>query len=339
MSVVPRISLPPDLSLAWSLVSRPLRAKFGISRGAKNYAVSLRVELHGHGVMGRGESVPYARYGEHLPKVGEDMKAIQEELARGKSLDELLDEMVGGCVREALDAARWDFLCKKRGVRIRELLGVTSAPRIRTCYTVSLDTPEVMAKQAAGLQTFGTLKLKLGGGEQDIERIQAVAKARPDARLIADVNEAWTAPEWNRLATQSKAAGLSLLEQPLPAKEDQVLGQGPRPIECYADESVHGLASLEGLVGRYDGVNIKLGKCGGLDRGLDMVHRAKALGFKVMVGCMVGSSRSIAPALVLAALAQEVDLDAHLWLVHDVRPGLTMRGDEIETDFPAALWG
>lgn len=331
--------LPSNLALTWSLVSRPLRASFGISRGSKNYALSLRVELRADGVQGFGESVPYARYGEQLAVVRERMQAVIRALAQGQPMLDILDELPGGCVREAIDAARWDFLCKKRGVRIRDLLGLPSPRTIQTCYTVSLSDPASMAKQARELVTFRVLKLKLGGGDQDVERVAQVAKARPDARLIADVNEGWTPANCEALATRCKAAGLSLIEQPLPSDDDAALGQRPRPLPCFADESVHGVEGLSDLVDRYDGINVKLGKCGGVDRGLELIAAARALGLKVMVGCMVGSSRSIAPALVLAALADEVDLDAHLWLAKDLHPSLEMQGDEILSDFSPALWG
>lgn len=331
--------LPSDLSLTWSFVSRPLRASFGISRGSKNYALSLRVTLQGEGGRGRGESVPYARYGEQLGVVTARMDRITQALAAGRDMLDILDELPGGCVREAIDAARWDYLCKQGRVRIRDLLGLPTPSRIRTCYTVSLSDPQTMAEQARTLASFQVLKLKLGGGALDVERVRSVAKARPDARLIADVNEAWTAENHAQLAAQCKGAGLSLIEQPLPSDADEPLAKGVRPLPCFADESVHGLDGLSNLVDRYDGINVKLGKCGGLDRGLALIDAAKGLGLQVMVGCMVGSSRSIAPALVLAALADVVDLDAHLWLAHDVQPGLAMQGDEIVTDFPAQLWG
>lgn len=339
MSMPSKYVLPAKLDLTWSLVSRPLRATFGISRGSKNYALSLRVELTGAGAHGVGESVPYARYGEHLEFVRLQLGAIQRELESGRSLNDILEVLDGGCIREAIDAARWDYLCKSRKTRIRELLEIDTPPLIRTYYTVSLDTPENMAQQAKELATFSSLKLKLGGDAMDIERIQAVAHARPDARLVADANEGWNPQVWPSMGLRAKKAGLCLIEQPFAAQFDALLAAGERPLPVFADESVHGLDSLLPLVGRYDGVNVKLGKCGGLDRGIEMIRRARALGFKVMLGCMVGSSRSIAPALVLAALADEVDLDAHLWLVHDLQPSLKMEGDQIRTDFPAALWG
>lgn len=339
MGTLPNHDLSEALTLAWSLVSRPLRASFGISRGSKNYALSLRVELRGAKAQGCGESVPYKRYGEDLATVRATMDLFTKEMQSGQRVDALLERMPGGCVREAIDAARWDYLCKSKSLRIRELLGVQSPALIRTCYTVSLDDPEAMAQQAMKLQDFSSLKLKLGGGELDIDRIEAVAQARPDAQLVADANEGWCPKQWSKRAAQARDAGLSLIEQPLPQNQDEVLGSKPRPLPCFADESVHGLESLDALVGRYDGVNIKLGKCGGVDRALEMVTRARGLGFQIMVGCMVGSSRSIAPALVVAAQADVVDLDAHLWLANDVKPSLEMRGDQIVTDFPSALWG
>lgn len=331
--------LPSPLSLGWSYISRPLRASFGISRGSKNYALSLRVELRALGFCGFGESVPYARYGEKLPVVGERMNAVSDALAKGQSMLDILDQLPGGCVREAIDAARWDFLCKSRGVRIFELLDLPCPPTIQTCYTVSLSDPERMARQAKTLAAFRVLKLKLGGGELDIDRVAAVAAARPDARLIADVNEAWTPQNYEELAAGCKAAGLSLIEQPIPSAHDACLARGLCPLPCFADESVHGLDGLSELAQRYDGINVKLGKCGGLDRGLELIDAARAQKLKVMLGCMVGSSRSIAPALVLAGLVDEVDLDAHLWLAKDLTPALQTQGDQIRTDFPAALWG
>lgn len=331
--------LPAKLQLTWSFVSRPLRATFGISRGSKNYALSLRVELRSGERVGLGESVPYARYGEQLEVVTQRMDAVMKALQEGRAMLDILDELPGGCIREAIDAARWDFLCKQQGVRIHTLLGIPKPPKIQTCYTVSLADPQGMATQAQELASFRTLKLKLGGGDLDVERVAQVAKARPDARLIADVNEGWTPENWKRLAAACKGAGLSLIEQPVPRSQDACLRKDESPLSCFADESVHGVEGLSELVDRYEGINVKLGKCGGLDRGLELIEAARAKGLKVMLGCMVGSSRSIAPALVLAALADEVDLDAHLWLAKDLRPALEMEGDAIRTDFPAELWG
>lgn len=335
---IPQRPLPPA-KLRWLIISRALKQRFGISRGAKNYATSLQFQVEADGIVGRGESVPYARYGEHLEGVAQRCEALGPRVAQEGGWQAALDELPGSCVREALDAARWDWLCKRSGRRIFELVDRPVPERIPSCHTVSLDTPVNMAKRAASLGDFHWLKLKLGGGEEDIARIRAVAAARPEAKLVADANEGWSPRDWPKLSRAAKAAGLWAIEQPLPAGQDQCLAAQARPLWCIADESVHGRQDLAELRGRYDAINIKLGKCGGLDRALALLDAAKANKLGVMVGCMVSSSLSVAPALLLAAQAEIVDLDAPLWLKKDIEDGLRFEGGEILCDFPASLWG
>jgi L-Ala-D/L-Glu epimerase / N-acetyl-D-glutamate racemase len=315
----------------------PIEGNFIISRGAKTEAVVVVAEIARGGVTGRGECVPYPRYGETPDATLAAILGMKDAIARGLDRHALQSALPPSAARNALDCALLDLEAKQSGRRIWELLGRRAPRPCVTAYTISLDAPEAMAAATAKVAQRKLLKIKLGG-DRDGLRIAAVRKAAPDAELIVDANEAWTEANLeNNLAACAKA-GVTLVEQPLPAGQDAALARINRPISVCADESVHDRASLAGLRERYDAVNIKLDKTGGLTEALAMADAAAALGFDIMVGCMVATSLAMAPAMLIAQQARFVDLDGPLLLARDRDGGLRYDGSLI---YPpdAALWG
>ncbi|MFT6673314.1 MAG: L-alanine-DL-glutamate epimerase-like enolase superfamily enzyme, partial [Afipia broomeae] len=323
----------PSLTLAARIERWPIAGGFTISRGAKTEAVVIVAEVsrqapNGKAIVGRGECVPYARYGETPEGTLEAILAMQGALDGGLDRLGLQGEMRAGAARNALDCALWDLEAKVAEKRIWELLGLSAPRPLTTAYTISLGTPETMAEATAKAARRPLLKIKLGG-DGDEARIAAVRKAAPDAELIVDANEAWTDGNLERHLAACAAAGVTMIEQPLPAGQDQALARIKRPVSVCADESVHDRASLEGLRERYDAINIKLDKTGGLTEALVMAESAKALGFDLMVGCMVATSLAMAPALTIAQGARVVDLDGPLLLAKDRDDGLRYDGSTV----------
>jgi len=323
--------------LAASIERWPIAGAFTISRGAKTEAVTVVAIVSHGGESGRGECVPYPRYGETPDATLEALNAMQEPLARGLDRTALQTAMPAGAARNALDCALLDLEAKRAGQRVWTLLGRPAPRPCTTAFTISLGTPEAMAAATAKAAHRPLLKIKLGGDGDD-KRISAVRKAAPESELIVDANEAWTPDnlEYNLAACAN--AGVTLIEQPLPAGRDEALARIKRPIAVCADESVHERTSLEALRARYDAVNIKLDKTGGLTEALAMADAAQALGFEIMIGCMVATSLAMAPAMLLAQQARFVDLDGPLLLARDRDGGLRYDGSLV---YPpeAALWG
>ncbi len=315
----------------------PIAGGFTISRGSKHEAVVVAALIGDGTHEGRGECVPYARYGETVEGVKAAIEDCAGALAEGLTRAELQSLLPAGAARNALDCALWDFEAKSSGKRVGELLGLPPLRPVTTAYTLSLGPPEAMAKKAREARAYPLLKLKLGG-QGDEERLRAVREAVPKTRLIADANEAWQPHEAESLLAAAARAGIELVEQPLPAGNDGVLGEIARPVPVCADESAHDSASLEALVARYDAVNIKLDKTGGLTEALRTAERARALGLKIMVGSMVSTSLAIAPALLLAQEADFVDLDGPLLLERDRVPGIAHEGALLFPPKPS-LWG
>jgi L-alanine-DL-glutamate epimerase-like enolase superfamily enzyme len=315
----------------------PIAGSFTISRGAKTQAVTVVAEVSRGGLTGRGECVPYPRYGETPEATLAALQAMQEALQRGLDRQALQAAMPPGAARNALDCALLDLEAKTSGQRAWNLLGCPAPGPCVTAYTISLGSPEAMAAATAKAAHRPLLKIKLGG-DGDGARIAAVRKAAPDSELIVDANEAWTSDSLEQNLAECAEAGVTLVEQPLPAGDDQMLARIRRPLAVCADESVHDRASLEGLRERYDAVNIKLDKTGGLTEALAMADAAHALGFEIMVGCMVATSLAMAPAMLLAPKARHVDLDGPLLLARDRDGGLRYDGSLV---YPpeAALWG
>jgi L-Ala-D/L-Glu epimerase len=315
----------------------PIEGGFTISRGAKTEAVVVLAEVRQGEVAGRGECVPYPRYGETPEATLAAIIAMKDAVRAGLNRQALQSAMPPCAARNALDCALLDLEAKQSGGRIWDLLGRSQPGPCVTAYTISLGSPETMAAATAKAAYRPLLKIKLGD-EGDGLRIAAVRRAAPGSELIVDANEAWTSANLEQNLAECAKAGVTLVEQPLPAGQDAALGRIKRPIAVCADESVHDRASLPGLRDRYDAVNIKLDKTGGLTEALAMADAAAAQGFDTMVGCMVATSLAMAPALLLAQQARFVDLDGPLLLARDREGGLRYDGSLI---YPpdAALWG
>jgi L-alanine-DL-glutamate epimerase-like enolase superfamily enzyme len=315
----------------------PIAGAFTIARGAKTEAQVVVAEITDGAASGRGECMPYARYGETVEGVAAAIEAMRGALAAGLDRNGLQSAMSAGAARNALDCAFWDFEAKRAGRPVHALANLPEPHDLVTAYTISLGTPEVMAEATGRAATRKLLKVKLGG-EGDQARIAAVRAAAPNAELIVDANEAWRPENLAENLAACAAAGVTLIEQPLPAGDDAALAGIARPIPVCADESVHDRASLSRLVGRYDAVNIKLDKTGGLTEALAMAREAERLGFGLMVGCMVATSLSMAPAMLVAQRARVVDLDGPLLLARDRENGLRYQ-DSLVYPAAVALWG
>ncbi len=329
------------LTLATAAQNWPIAGSFAISRGAKTEAVVVVAELGDGKARGRGECVPYTRYGETVDSVMTQIKALGRRLAAGLDRKALQDAMPAGAARNALDCAFWDLEAKRSGRPVYALAGQPAPHALTTAFTISLAPPDVMAAAAAKVASRALLKVKLGGnGENggDAARIAAVRAAAPKATLTVDANEGWDADNLDRHLAACAEAGVVLVEQPLPDGRDQALAQVKRAIPVCADKSAHDRASLSALVGKYDAINIKLDKTGGLTEALAMAEQAQQLGFIVMAGCMVATSLAMAPAMLLAQAARYVDLDGPLLLAKDRPEGLRYEGSLV---YPpdAALWG
>jgi L-alanine-DL-glutamate epimerase-like enolase superfamily enzyme len=315
----------------------PIAGAFTISRGAKTEAHVVVATLTDGAHVGRGECVPYARYGETVEGVVAAIEALAPALAQGLLRDGLAAALPAGAARNALDCALWDLAAKRSGRPVHELAGLVPPRALITAYTISLDTPEAMAAAAAAARARPLLKVKLGA-PGDRERIAAVRRAAPASALIADANEGWRAENLADNLAACAEAGVRLIEQPLPADDDAALAGIAQAVPICADESVHDRASLAALRGRYDAVNIKLDKTGGLTEALAVAAEARALGFDIMVGCMVATSLAIAPALLVGQGARYVDLDGPLLLARDRPHGLLFEGSTVHPAMPA-LWG
>lgn len=310
----------------------PIAGDFTISRGTKREAVVVVAEVTDGRITGRGECVPYARY-------GETPDAVLAQITASQAMDRaaLLRTMPAGAARNALDCALWDYKAKAAGVPASALAGCAGMKPVLTAYTLSLASPDAMAGKARAVPAYPLLKLKLGG-EGDAERLRAIRAARPDARLIVDANEAWRAQSVAELLAVCAETRVELVEQPLPAGEDAMLAGIARAVPVCADESAHQGSDLAALAGRYDAVNIKLDKTGGLTEALAAAAEARRIGLKIMVGCMVSTSLAMAPVLILAQGADWVDLDGPLLLETDRAPGLEFSGAFIQPP-PPQLWG
>ena len=321
------------LTVDAAIESWPLARAFVISRGAKQSADVVVVRLSDGRNEGRGECVPYPRYGQ-TPEA--TLAAIQSGAAV-TSREQLQRDYPAEAARNALDCALWDLEAKRSGRSVADLAGIGPLKPVLTCYTLSLDTPDAMAAAARAVPELPLLKLKLGK-PGDADRMRAVRQARPDARLVADANEGWQMGDLAPLLAVAAETGIELIEQPLPAGQDEALATLPHPVPVCADESAHTSAGLDSLRDRYDAVNIKLDKTGGLTEALHMAREAHRLGFKIMAGCMVATSLSMAPALLLAQLAAWTDLDGPLLLAGDREHGLQINNGLITPPDPK-LWG
>jgi L-alanine-DL-glutamate epimerase-like enolase superfamily enzyme len=322
------------LSVRTQVERWPVAGSFVISRGSRTEAVVVVAELSDGSHRGRGECVPYARSGETVGSVVAEIEAAKLD---GGDREVLRRAMKPGAARNALDCALWDLEAKRSGEPAWKRAGLDQLRPVATAFTLSLGDPESMAAAARRAADRPILKLKLGG-DGDPARIAAVRAAAPAARLIVDANEAWSARNLSRNMHACAKAGVEMIEQPLPAGADDLLRNADRAVPICADESVHVAADLEALAGKYDAINVKLDKAGGLTEALKLMREARRRDFRVMVGCMVATSLAMAPGLLLAQQADLVDLDGPLLLARDREPGLVYSGALIEPPRPE-LWG
>jgi L-alanine-DL-glutamate epimerase-like enolase superfamily enzyme len=321
----------------------PIRGAFTISRGSKREAAVVVVELlatssSGREIRGLGECVPYGRYGETVDGVVAAIEAQAAAVAAGMDRLTLQSAMPAGAARNALDCAFWDLDCKEADQPAWRLAGIPEPKPIATAFTLSLAAPAEMGRAARDAAAMPLLKIKLGGGAEDVERVRQVRRNAPDARLIVDANEGWMVEQLAALAPELAALGVALIEQPLPADRDAALAGFKSPVPLGADESCHGVDGLQDLKARYSVVNIKLDKTGGLTEALKMKTAAQNIGLGVMVGCMVATSLSMAPAFLLAQGADFVDLDGPLLLDRDRALAIAYDGAWMSPP-PTALWG
>jgi len=326
-------------SIELSVVSEsfPTRGTFTISRGSRTASQVVLVELVCDGQTGRGECVPYARYNESIDSVIEQIESCRDALHGGLDREQLQHLLPAGAARNALDCALWDLQARQSGQRVWQLAGIAEPVAEITAYTLSLDTPQAMRRSAEQHADRPLLKLKLAG-EGDVERVAAVAHGAPNAKLVVDANEGWNIEQYKLMVPQLQQLGVSMLEQPFPAASDAWLEGLERPIPLCADESCHDRHSLPQLIGRYDLINIKLDKTGGLTEALALREAAIQSGFGIMVGCMVATSLAMAPATLVASGASVVDLDGPLLLAEDRHPALDYSDYRVAPP-QAELWG
>jgi L-alanine-DL-glutamate epimerase-like enolase superfamily enzyme len=315
----------------------PIAGTFTISRGSKTEAHVLIATIREGGIEGRGECVPYARYGETIDSVRAEIKAAGSAIAEGATRNELLHLMRPGAARNAVDCALWDLEAKKAGRTVADMLRIDAPRSLQTAYTLSLDEPEAMNAQARENAWRPLLKVKVGT-DRDEARMRAVAAGAPNSRIILDANEGWTPETLAANLAIAAELGIALIEQPLKAGEDAMLREIAHPVPICADESVHVAGDLHRLAELYDAINIKLDKAGGLTAALELRDKARASGFQIMVGCMVGTSLGMAPAVLLAQDAEFVDLDGPLLLARDREPGLLYEGSLVSPP-TRDLWG
>lgn len=327
----------PGRSLTTAVERFPIAGAFTISRGSRTEAVVVTATVWDGQYAGRGECVPYARYGESVEGVVADIEAQADAVASGLTRAELSCRMRPGAARNAIDCALWDLESKRTGKRAWDLAGLAAPGAVITCYTLSLGTPSEMEAAARKAATRPVLKVKLGG-DGDPDRIAVVRRAAPAATLVVDANEAWRESNFEQNLQACVAARVALIEQPLPAGADAALDRLKSPIPICADESAHGIDTLDDIAKRYRAINIKLDKTGGLTAALTVAAEAKARDLDIFVGCMVGTSLAMAPAMLLTPMARYVDLDGPLLLAKDRVPGLTFDGSTI-LPFGAELWG
>ncbi|NNL19469.1 MAG: dipeptide epimerase [Boseongicola sp.] len=310
-----------------------LAETFTISRGSRDVAEVLSVTVAHGGFQGRGECVPYARYDETMESVAAEINALPSTITRSS----LQDALPPGAARNAVDCAMWDLEAKQAGMRAWDIAGVAAPKPLTTAFTLSLDTPENMEAAARRHAARPLLKIKLGTPD-DMARLEAVRRGAPETAIIVDANEGWTAEVYTDLAPHLLRLGVRLVEQPLPAGQDDMLAEIARPLPVCADESCHDRASLPELRGKYDIANLKLDKTGGLTEALALKDAALAEGYGLMIGCMVGTSLAMAPATLLAQSAEFVDLDGPLLLAEDRIPPLAYDDQGLHPP-EAALWG
>ena len=325
-----------SLSISAREETWPLKETFRISRGSRTEARVIVVTISDGQFTGRGEGVPIRRYKQTPDSVLAQIETIKQETNLNRqTLQNLLPP---GAARNAIDCALWDLEAKRYGKRAWELAGIPTEPEVVTSFTISLNSPEKMGRAAAGHATAPILKLKLGGDRLDLPRVEAVRRGAPGARLLIDANESWSPEHYRDVISKFQTLGVELIEQPFPADADDVLETLDHPVPVCADESCHTSADLSRMKGRYDVINVKLDKTGGFTEGLCLCEKARAGGFKLLIGCMVGTSLGMAPARLLASNADFADLDGPLLLARDQDHPLQYINGKIKLP-PVELWG
>jgi len=317
--------------------SWPIEGSFTISRGSRTHANVVVVQLQQGEYVGRGECVPYARYDESIDSVIAQLASLKEQINAGLTREQMQSLLPAGAARNALDCAYWDLTCKQSQQRIWQQMDNAQPSSLVTAFTLSLDTPERMKAAAIKNAHRPLLKLKLAG-EGDVERVAAVREGSPDARIIVDANEGWNEAQYLAMVPELVKLGVEMIEQPFPASDDAALEHLPRPITLCADESCHDRSSLKHIIGRYDMINIKLDKTGGLTEAIALKEEAEKAGLQIMVGCMLATSLAMAPAFMIAQNVQVVDLDGPLLLSKDRQPGIEFDESQMNV-YAAALWG
>jgi L-Ala-D/L-Glu epimerase len=314
----------------------PLKQPFRISRGSRTEAPVVVVTLTDGQHIGRGEGVPIRRYNQSVASILAQVESIKGE----KNLDRhrIQELLPAGAARNALDCALWDLEAKISGKRVWELVNISMVSEVETSFTISLDTPAAMAAAAKASANAPILKLKLGGDDVDLARVEAVRAAAPKPRLLIDANESWSPDHYRNIVPELKRLGVELIEQPFPADADELLDTLDHLIPVCADESCHTSADLPQLTNRFEMINVKLDKTGGLTEALRLCESARESGFKLLIGCMVGTSLSMAPARILAIAADHVDLDGPLLLARDRDHGLTYENNRLGLP-DRQLWG
>ncbi len=325
------------LKLTITSESWPIAGNFTISRGSKATAEVVVVTLQDGEFIGRGECVPYPRYNETVQGVVAALEAARSSIEQGITRGDVSRLLAARAARNALDCALWDLEAKRIGKPVWQLAELGTPHPLTTAYTLSLDTPEEMAKAAEEASHRPLLKLKLGR-DGDIERLKLIRRAAPKSRLIIDANEGWKPDQLPDLLKACVDVGVELIEQPLPAEDDEALRSFEHTVAICADESAHDRGNLQKLVGKYDAINIKLDKAGGLTEALSLAKAATDLNFKIMMGCMLATSLAMAPAMLVAQSAQVIDLDGPLLLARDRNPGITFDGSLMYPP-PPELWG
>ena len=324
-----------SLSLDAHEQSRPLVKPFRLARGTRTEARIVIATITDGKHTGRGEAVPIRRYGQNPLSVLAQIESVKNVRFDRHTLQQLLP---AGAARNALDCALWDLEAKQSGKRAWELANIAMAPTVETAFTIGLDTPDAMAAAAQANASAPILKLKLGGDDLDLPRVEAVRKEAPAARLFVDANESWSPAHYRKIVPPLKELGVELIEQPFPADTDEVLESLEHPLPVCADESSHTSADLARLLNRYEIINIKLDKTGGLTEALLLAERARQSGLKLLVGCMVCTSLGIAPARLLASITDYADLDGPLLMGSDREHGLAYENGRI--GLPSReLWG
>lgn len=313
------------------------KSVFRIAYRTQTHAQTIQLELHDGPFTGRSEALGVSYHGESMDTLLEQITDVSRRVEVGISREELRQLLPAGGARNAFDCALWDLEAKQRGKRVWELAGLTEPKELVTTYTLGLDSPAAMADAAAEARIYSHLKIKLSG-EQDLERLTLIRRARPDVSLVVDANQAWTMAQLQELSPKLVALGVRLIEQPLPAGNDDALLNYRSDIPLCADESCQTSESLPALLGKYEYINIKLDKTGGLTEALRLARLAREAGLKLMVGCMGGSSLAMAPAFVVGQLCDLVDLDSPLLIKQDVPHGIAYEGCKMSVP-AAALWG